>query len=99
MPLIYELTNLNIGINVKNITPYLTILIAILLVSKIPTLALKKNNYFSQGNSFFTIRNWNYFYSFTNFIPLKLLLIFGITYLLSIPASILIYSFQNKKIH
>ena len=29
-------------INIKNITPYLTIIIAVLLVSKIPTLALKK---------------------------------------------------------
>ena len=42
MPLIYELTNLNIGIDIKNITPFLTVLVAILLVSKIPTLALKK---------------------------------------------------------
>ena len=47
MPLIYELTDLNIGLDVKNITPYLTVLIAILLVSKIPTLALKKNIYFT----------------------------------------------------
>ena len=42
MPLIYELTNFNIGLNIKELTPYLTILIAILLVSKIPTFALKK---------------------------------------------------------
>ena len=42
MPLIYELTNLNIGLDIKKFTPYLTVLIAVLLVSKIPTLALKK---------------------------------------------------------
>ena len=42
MPLIYELTNLDFGINIKDFTPYLTILIAVLLVSKIPTLSLKK---------------------------------------------------------
>ena len=42
MPLIYDLTDLNIGFNIKILTPYLTIVIAILLVSKIPTLALKK---------------------------------------------------------
>ena len=37
MPLIYELTDLNIGVNIKSFTPYLTVFIAILLVSKIPT--------------------------------------------------------------
>ena len=42
MPLIYDLTNLNFGLEIKKITPYLTVLIAFLLVSKIPTLALKK---------------------------------------------------------
>ena len=42
MPLIYELTNLNFGMDIKKFTPYLTLLIAIMLVSKIPTLALKK---------------------------------------------------------
>ena len=42
MPLIYDLTNLNFGLEIKKFTPYLTMLIAILLVSKIPTLALKK---------------------------------------------------------
>ena len=33
---------LNIGFDIKNLTPYFTIVIAILLVSKIPTLAFKK---------------------------------------------------------
>ena len=42
MPLIYELTDLNLNINVKSFTPYLTVFIALLLVSKIPTLSLKK---------------------------------------------------------
>ena len=41
MPLIYELTNLNIGVDIKKISPYFTILVAIMLVSKVPTLALK----------------------------------------------------------
>ena len=42
MPLIFELADLNLNFNFKQLTPYLTILIAILLVSKIPTLSLKK---------------------------------------------------------
>ena len=41
-PLIYELSSFNLNINIKIFTPYLTIFIAILLVSKIPTLSLKK---------------------------------------------------------
>ena len=38
MPLIYELSDLKFNFNIKDFTPpYLTILIALLLVSKIPT--------------------------------------------------------------
>ena len=40
--LTYELSNLDLNLNIKSFTPYLTILIAFLLVSKIPTLSLKK---------------------------------------------------------
>ena len=42
MPLIYDLTNLNFSFDVKKIVPYFTIFIAVMLVSKIPTLALKR---------------------------------------------------------
>ena len=62
MPLIYELTDLNLNLDIKNITPYLTIIVAILLVSKIPTLALKKNFNFSKDYYFFTINFWNNFH-------------------------------------
>ena len=52
MPLIYELTDLNIGLEIKKLTPFLTILISILLVSKIPTLALKKISISSKATIF-----------------------------------------------
>ena len=42
MPLIFELSSLNFNFEIRNLTPYFTILIAILLVSKVPTLSLKK---------------------------------------------------------
>ena len=42
MPLIFEISGLNLNFDIKNVTPYFTILIAILLVSKVPTLSLKK---------------------------------------------------------
>ena len=41
-PLIYELTDFSFNIDVKLITPYFTVLIALLLVSKAPTLSFKK---------------------------------------------------------
>ena len=52
MPLIYELTNLSLDIDIKLITPYLTILIALLLVSKIPTLSFKKISISSKATIF-----------------------------------------------
>ena len=42
MPLIYELADINLDLNIRSLTPFLTIFIALLLVSKIPTPSLKK---------------------------------------------------------
>ena len=96
MPLIYDLTNLNFGINIKNFTPYLTVLIAILLVSKIPTLALKKISISSKATVFLLLGIGVVFISLL-FYTLETLLIFGIIYLISIPISIILYNNQNKK--
>ena len=96
MPLIYELTNLNIGIDIKNITPFLTVLVAILLVSKIPTLALKKIS-ISPKTSVFLLLGVGIVFIALLFYTLETLLIFGICYLISIPVSIVIYNNQNKK--
>ena len=43
MPLIYELTEFNLKLDVKSFTPYLTVLIALLLVSKVTNIIFKKN--------------------------------------------------------
>ena len=42
MPLIYELSSFNVGYEVKNLTPYLAVVVSILLISKIPTFSFKK---------------------------------------------------------
>ena len=97
MPLIYELTNLNIGLNIKSFTPYLTTLIAILLVSKIPTLALKKISISSKATVFLLLGIGIIFISLL-FYTLETLLIFGAVYLISIPIGIFFYIKQNKKI-
>ena len=96
MPLIYDLTDLNIGFNIKILTPYLTIIIAILLVSKIPTLALKKIS-ISPKTTVFLLLGIGIIFIALLFYTLKTLLVFGIIYLLSIPVSIIIYNNQNKK--
>ena len=96
MPLIYELTDLNIGLDIKKFTPYLTVLIAILLVSKIPTLALKKISISPKATVFLLLGIGVVFIALL-FYTLETLLIFGIFYLLSIPISIITYSNQNKK--
>jgi len=96
MPLIYELTDLNLSIDIKNLTPYLTILIAILLVSKIPTLALKKITISPKATVFLLLGIGVVFIALL-FYTLETLLIFGIVYLISIPVSIIAYRSQIKK--
>jgi CDP-diacylglycerol---serine O-phosphatidyltransferase len=96
MPLIYDLTNINLGINITNITPYLTIIIAVLLVSKIPTLALKKISISSKTTVFLLLIIGIIFIALL-FYTLETLLVFGVAYVLSIPVSIFIYNNQSKK--
>ena len=97
MPLIYELTNLNFGIDIKKFSPYFTVLIAILLVSKIPTLALKKISISPKATVFLLLGIGIVFISLL-FYTLETLLVFGIIYLISIPVAIIAYNKQNKKI-
>ena len=96
MPLIYELTDLNFGFEVKKMTPFLTIIIAILLVSKIPTLSLKKIS-ISPKTTVFLLLGIGIVFIALLFYTLKTLLIFGIIYLISIPVSYFIYNNQSKK--
>ena len=96
MPLIYELTNLNFGLDIKNSAPYLTVVVAILLVSKIPTFALKKISISSKATVFLLLTIGVIFISLL-FYTLETLLVFGTVYLLSIPVSIIVYNHLNKK--
>jgi CDP-diacylglycerol---serine O-phosphatidyltransferase len=96
MPLIYELTNLNFNFEIKNITPYFTVIVAIMLVSKTPTLALKKISISSKATIFLLLFIGIIFIVLL-FYTLETLLVFGCVYLLSIPISIFIYRNQNKK--
>ncbi len=96
MPLIFELSNLNLNYNFENFTPYFTILIAFLLVSKIPTLSFKKISISPKATIFILLGIGLIFISLL-FYTFETLLIFGLFYLISIPISYFMYRNQNKK--
>ncbi len=95
-PLIYDLTEFNLNLNIKSFTPFLTILIALLLVSKIPTPSLKKISISSKTTVFLLLTAGIIFIALL-FYTFETLLVFGVIYLISIPLSVLIYKKQEKK--
>tara|TARA_B100000579_G_C22661674_1_gene771264 strand:+ start:45 stop:836 length:792 start_codon:yes stop_codon:yes gene_type:complete len=96
MPLIFELSNLNFAIDIKNLTPYITILVAILLVSKIPTLSLKKISISPKSTVFILLGIGIIFISLL-YYTFETLLVFGLAYLISIPVSFYMYKNNYKK--
>ena len=96
MPLIFELSDLNLNFNIKNLTPYFTILIAVLLVSKIPTLSLKKISVSPKATAFILLGIGIIFISLLDY-TFETLLVFGLVYLISIPISFFMYRNRNKK--
>ena len=96
MPLIFELADLNLNFNIKNLTPYFTILIAILMVSKFPTLSLKKISISPKATAFILLGIGIVFISLLDY-TFETLLIFGLVYLISIPISFFMYKNKNKK--
>ena len=95
-PLILELTEINFNYNIKSITPYFTILIAFLLVSKIPTFSLKKISISSKTTIFILLTIGTSFILLL-YYTFETLLIFSLIYLISIPVSYLYFKFENKK--
>ncbi len=96
MPLIYELSDLNLNFNVKALTPYITILIAVLLVSKLPTLSLKKISISPRATVFILLGIGMIFISLLYF-TFETLLLAGVLYLVSIPVSFVAYKSKIKK--
>ena len=96
MPLIFELADLKFNFNIKNITPYLTILVAVLLVSKIPTLSLKKISISPKATAFILL-GIGIAFIFLLYYTFEALLLFGLVYLISIPVSSIMYITRSKK--
>ena len=95
-PLIFELSDLNLNFSIKSITPFFTILIAVLLVSKIPTLSLKKISISPKTTGFILLGIGIVFISLM-FFTFETLLIMSFVYLISIPLSFMMYNNQSKK--
>ena len=97
LPLIYELSELKYNVDIKSITPFFIIIVALLLISKIPTFSLKKIKVSSQLSIFLLFGIVVTFISLI-FFTFKSLLIIGGVYLLSIPLSFYFYKKTSKKI-
>ena len=95
-PLIFELSALSLNVDVRSLTPFLTVLIALLLVSKIPTPSLKKISISSKATIFLLLLAGLIFIALL-FYTFETLLLFGLLYLSSIPISIFIFYNQKKK--
>ena len=95
-PLIFELSALSLNIDVRSLTPFLTVFIALLLVSKIPTPSLKKISISSKATIFLLLVAGLIFIALL-FYTFETLLLFGLLYLSSIPISIFIFYNQKKK--
>ena len=96
IPLIYELSNLNLNLDLRFITPYLTIFIALLLVSKIPTPSLKKISISPRATIFLLLGVGMIFIALL-FYTFETILFFSLMYLIFIPISIFFYKKQLKK--
>ena len=95
-PLIFELSALSLNIDMRSLTPFLTVFIALLLVSKIPTPSLKKISISSKATIFLLLVVGLIFIALL-FYTFETLLLFGLLYLSSIPISIFIFYNQKKK--
>ena len=95
MPLIYELSNLNYNLNIKGFSPFLTILIAFLLVSKIPTFSFKKIAIKRNMTIFLLLGVGLFFVSIIQF-TFETIAVCSLIYLTLIPAGIYNYRLKSK---
>ena len=90
LPLVYELSEFKLAVDIKNMTPFFVIIVALLLISKIPTFSLKKIKVSSQLSIFLLFGIVVIFISLI-FFTFESLLVIGGIYFLSIPLSVYFY--------
>ncbi len=96
LPLIYELSNFNNSFNLKIISPYLVVFIAMLLISKLPTFSFKKISIKPKMTIFILFGIGVIFVSLI-FFTFKSLFILSLIYFLSLPISLIFFNKNNKK--
>ena len=94
-PLVIELTNFNFLFNVNYFVPIFTLIIAILLISKIPTYSFKKIK-IKPALTVFILLGIGISLVTLMFFTFETLLMFSALYILSIPMSCFTY-YSNKK--
>ena len=97
LPLIYELSEIQLDIGIKKITPYLVVTVAVFLISNIPTFSLKKIKISSKLSIFLLFGIAVIFVSLI-FFTFKALLLLGILYITTIPVSYFLYKKTIKKL-
>ena len=94
LPLIFELSSIDLNFETKIVTPYLVIFVAFLLISKIPTFSFKRIA-ISPKLTIFILLGIGVIFVLLVFFTFKTLLFICLIYLISIPISYFIYI--NKK--
>ena len=97
LPLIFELSKININLDIRSLSPYLIIFVAVLLISKIPTFSFKKISISPKLTVFILFGIGVVFVSFV-FFTFETLLITGLIYFATIPISFFIYKRNGKKV-
>jgi len=90
LPLIFELTNFQIGFQFRSLTPYLAIFVSVLLISKVPTFSFKKIS-IPRKLTIFLFLGIGIVSVSLIFFTFETLLFMGVGYLLLIPISFLSY--------
>ncbi len=94
MPLIYELSSFNIGFEIKKLTPYFSVVISFLLISKIPTFSFKKIA-IQRKLTIFLFLGIGIVSICLIFYTFETLLFLGIIYFLLIPIGLMSYKKKN----
>ena len=97
LPLIFELSNFSNLVSLKVITPYLTIIISLLLISKLPTFSFKKISIKRNMTIFLLLGVGLFFVSIIQF-TFETLSLGLLIYLLLLPLGILNYNKKSKSI-
>ena len=96
LPLIYDLSNFEIGLNIKKVTPFLVGITSILLISKLPTFSFKKIS-IPRNLTIFILLGFGVSFTALIFFTFETLFIGSLLYLFTLPLSLISY-INTKKV-